>query len=85
MPSPFYKIHLLRRWLFNKKHAPLLITAGSIDNIIPAHLNHRNFKAYKTNGSVLDYKEFAGRNHNALGQPGWEADADYVLNWISKY
>lgn len=70
---------------FKKKHAPLLITSGSIDNIIPAHLNLRNFKAYQSNGSILEYKEFPGRNHHVLAQPGWEGDADYVLNWISRY
>jgi pimeloyl-ACP methyl ester carboxylesterase len=70
---------------FNKAHAPLLLTSGSLDNIIPAHLNNRNFKKYKRNGSVLEYKEFPGRNHHVLAQPGWEADADYVLNWIAQY
>jgi hypothetical protein len=59
-----------------------LITAGSEDDIIPAHLNRRNFKKYKKNGSVLDYKEFPGRNHFVLGQPTWKEDADYILDRI---
>ncbi|MGH7456622.1 MAG: alpha/beta hydrolase, partial [bacterium] len=67
---------------FAKPHAPLLITSGSMDNIIPAHLNRRNFEKYKKNGSVLEYKEFPGRNHFVLGQPTWKEDADYILNWI---
>jgi alpha-beta hydrolase superfamily lysophospholipase len=70
---------------YNKPHAPLLMTAGTWDNIIPAHLNRRNFNRYKKNGSVLEYKEFPGRNHFVLGQPGWESDAKYVLNWIRKH
>lgn len=65
---------------FDKPHAPLLLTAGSLDNIIPAHLNNRNYLRYKDNGSVLEYKEFTGRNHHTLAQPGWENDADYILN-----
>jgi pimeloyl-ACP methyl ester carboxylesterase len=69
---------------YKKPHAPLLFTAGSEDNIIPAHLNKRNYKKYKRNGSVLDYKEFEGRNHYVLSQPGWEGDADYNINWLSK-
>ncbi|WP_338869680.1 alpha/beta hydrolase [Spirosoma sp. SC4-14] len=69
---------------FAKPHAPLLLTSGSIDNIIPAHLNHRNYEAYKPSGSVLDYKEFAGRNHFVLGQPTWKEDADYILDWLKK-
>lgn len=69
---------------YKKPHAPLLFTAGSIDHIIPAHLNKRNFNRYRKNGSVLEYKEFEGRNHNVLGQPGWEGDADYIINWLNK-
>ncbi|MFT3794852.1 alpha/beta hydrolase [Flavobacterium sp.] len=68
---------------FKKQHAPLLITAGSEDNIIPAHLNYRNFKQYKQNGSVVNYKEFPGRNHFVLGQPTWKEDADFILEWLN--
>lgn len=32
---------------FKKPHAPLLITSGELDNILPASLNYRNYKAYK--------------------------------------
>jgi len=70
---------------FNQEHAPLLITAGDQDHIIPAHLNLRNFKRYKKNNSVLEYKEFKGRNHFVLGQPIWKEDADYILNWLSQH
>lgn len=69
---------------FKKPHAPLLITSGEIDNILPASLNYRNFKAYKDSGSVLDYKEFKGRNHFVLGQHTWKEDADYILDWLNK-
>jgi pimeloyl-ACP methyl ester carboxylesterase len=67
---------------FKKPHAPLLITAGDTDHIIPAHLNHRNYNAYETEGSVTDYKVFTGRNHFVLGQPTWKEDADYIYEWI---
>ncbi len=67
---------------FKKPHAPLLITAGDTDHIIPAHLNHRNFDAYETTDSVTDYKLFSGRNHFVLGQPTWKEDADFIHEWI---
>jgi len=70
---------------YDKPHAPLLITSGSDDNIIPAHLNNRNYNRYKQNGSVLDYKEFAGRNHFVLGQSTWKVDADFIIDWIEKH
>jgi len=68
---------------FAKSHAPLLFISGSIDHAIPAHLNLRNFKKYKKNESVLGYKEFPGRNHFVLGQPTWQENAEFILNWIN--
>lgn len=69
---------------FKKAHAPLLITSGDKDHIIPAHLNKRNFKRYKQNGSVTEYKEFPGRNHFVVGQPTWAEDAAYIHNWLQQ-
>lgn len=70
---------------YKKPHAPLLLTSGDKDTIIPAHLNKRNYKKYvKRNDSVLDYKEFEGRNHFVLGQSTWKEDADYILNWLDQ-
>lgn len=70
---------------FEKMHVPLLLTAGDKDHIIPAHLNFRNYKKYKRNGSVLDYKVFPGRNHFVLGQSTWNEDADFIMNWINRH
>lgn len=68
---------------FKKPHAPLLFIAGSIDHCIPASLNLVNKKRYTDQQSITDYKVREGRNHFVLGQPGWQEDADYILNWIS--
>lgn len=67
---------------YKKEHVPILFTSGSIDNVVPAHINYRNFKKYKTSTSVRHYKEFSGHNHFVLGQPGWERKAAYILNWL---
>ncbi|MCB0607863.1 MAG: alpha/beta hydrolase [Lewinellaceae bacterium] len=69
---------------FKKPHNPLLIISGSTDNIIPASLNYRNFKRYKQNGSVTEYKEFKGKNHFVVGLPTWREEADYILDWINR-
>jgi len=69
---------------FKKPHVPLLIISGSKDNIIPASLNLRNFKAYKTPGSVTEYKEFEGKNHYVVNLPTWKESADYILRWINE-
>ncbi|MCY1247482.1 hypothetical protein D9M72_608190 [compost metagenome] len=51
---------------------------------MPASLNYKNYKKYKNNGSVTNYKEFEGKNHFVLGLPTWKEEADYALNWIQK-
>jgi pimeloyl-ACP methyl ester carboxylesterase len=70
---------------FDKPHAPLLIIAGSADHTMPAHLSQRIFNRYnKKNGSITEYKEFAGINHYVLGLPTWKNQANYILEWIGK-
>ena len=68
---------------FRKPHPPLLLIAGSADNIIPASLIKSNYAKYKRSASVTDFKEFAGRTHFIIGQKGWEEIADYVLAWLN--
>jgi pimeloyl-ACP methyl ester carboxylesterase len=69
---------------FSLPHAPLLLTSGSDDHSIPASLNYSNYRKYRNNSSVTSYKEFEGRNHFVLGQPTWQEDADYILDWIKR-
>ena len=69
---------------FSRPHAPLLFLSGGTDRFIPASLNYTNYQKYADEGSVTDYKEFEGRNHFVLGQPGWEENADFITNWLTK-
>ncbi|HEY3386424.1 MAG TPA: hypothetical protein VGK46_07935, partial [Saprospiraceae bacterium] len=71
---------------FKKKHAPLLILGGTKDHIMPSTLSYRIFKRYsKTNGSVIEYKEYAGKNHYVVGPSTYKEYADYILNWIDAH
>lgn len=70
---------------FSKKHVPLLITAGSKDNVIPSHLSYRNYKKYKDNGSVLEYKEFGSSTHSILTQNDWKSEAGFISTWLEKH
>lgn len=69
---------------FKKPHPPLLLIAGSADNIIPASLNKSNHARYKLSPSETDFKEFAGRTHFIIGQDGWEEVAGFVLTWLNE-
>ncbi|RYE68004.1 MAG: alpha/beta fold hydrolase, partial [Rhizobiaceae bacterium] len=62
----------------SRPHEPLLLVAGEKDEIIPADLNEKNFKAYENTGSVTDFREFPNRGHYICGEPGWEEVAAYI-------
>ncbi|RFZ85154.1 alpha/beta hydrolase [Mucilaginibacter terrenus] len=68
---------------FTRPHAPLLITAGSTDHIVPAKLNYATYKKYRSQG-ITSFKEFEGRNHLVLAQPTWHEDAQYIYEWLNK-
>jgi pimeloyl-ACP methyl ester carboxylesterase len=67
---------------FKKAHVPLLFINGSIDHIIPTSLSKTNIKKYTDANSVVDFKEFEGRNHYTCNAPGWEEVATYINKWI---
>lgn len=69
---------------WDKPHNPLLIIAGSTDQIMPAAVNKKNFDKYKKNGSVTDFKEFEGANHSVLNLPTWKNHADYIADWLER-
>jgi pimeloyl-ACP methyl ester carboxylesterase len=68
----------------NDQRAPLLFIAGGVDHVMPASVNRSNFEHYKS-AAHTDYKEFEGRSHFTVGQPGWEDVADYALNWCNEH
>ncbi|KQM76243.1 hypothetical protein ASE74_19510 [Pedobacter sp. Leaf216] len=67
---------------FANPHQPLLFISGSEDRFIPASLNYTNYQKYTHQSSITAYKEFPGRNHFVLGQPGWKEIADYISSWL---
>jgi pimeloyl-ACP methyl ester carboxylesterase len=66
-----------------REHAPLLFVAGDQDRVIPEKLDKKNAEAYAPEAGVVDFKEFPGRGHFILGEPGWEEVASYVDGWLS--
>jgi pimeloyl-ACP methyl ester carboxylesterase len=69
---------------FDKPHAPLLITSGSNDKLIPASLSYNNYKKYANGNSVTEYIEFKAHTHLVFGVPTWREEADAILQWLQR-
>ena len=65
--------------------APLLFIGGEKDHIMPPSVNKSNAKHYEKSSAVTEYHEFPGRDHWTCAAPGWEAVADYALDWALAY
>ena len=61
--------------------APLLITAGGEDHVVPASLATSIANLYRSSTALTGYREFPGRSHFVGGEPGWEEEADFALEW----
>ncbi len=68
----------------NDERAPLLIIGGGVDHVVPAAVTQEAAGHYRKSKAVTAYKEFPGRSHYTLGQEGWEAVADYALDWAKQ-
>ena len=64
---------------------PLLVIGNDQDHTIPASVSKEAAKRLGKSRAVVDYKEFAGRPHFTAGAPGWEAVADYALEWANRH
>jgi pimeloyl-ACP methyl ester carboxylesterase len=65
--------------------APLLLIGGGSDHVVPAKISKKMADKYsKSSTAVTAYKEFEGRSHWTAGEPGWEAVADYAIEWVQQ-
>lgn len=69
---------------FSKPHNPILFIGGGSDAIFPSSLTTTLARKYKDRNSRVDLKIFQGKSHFICGEPGWEAVADYILDWYEK-
>ena len=66
----------------NDDRAPLLFIAGGNDHILPPVVQLENYeKNTKHSTAISAYRVFPGRSHFTCGEAGWEAVADFALNW----
>ncbi|MFG2195866.1 alpha/beta hydrolase [Streptomyces sp. NPDC048639] len=62
--------------------APLLFIAGSTDRTVPASVVRENHRRYRS--GTVELKEYAGRSHFTVGEPGWEGVLDHAIGWAEK-
>jgi pimeloyl-ACP methyl ester carboxylesterase len=65
----------------NDERAPLLLIAGGSDHVVPPAIDSSVAKHYAKSKAVTEYKEFPGRSHLTVLEPGWEEVADFALDW----
>ncbi|MGZ5296908.1 MAG: alpha/beta hydrolase [Actinomycetota bacterium] len=68
----------------NDGRAPLLIIAGEKDRTVPAAMNRANLKKYRHSNVATDLREFPGRSHWLIAEPGWEEVADHAIDWLGQ-
>ncbi|MGZ8641243.1 MAG: alpha/beta hydrolase [Actinomycetota bacterium] len=68
----------------NDGRAPLLIIAGEKDRTVPAAMNRANLKKYRHSNAATDLREFPGRSHWLIAEPGWEEVADHAIDWLGQ-
>jgi pimeloyl-ACP methyl ester carboxylesterase len=62
--------------------APLLMIAGSQDQVAPPAMVKANVRAYRNSLATTEYREFRGRTHCLIAQRGWQEVADYAIDWV---
>ncbi len=60
---------------------PILLIAGGDDHLVTAGYSRENAKLIGRSPATTAFHEFPGRPHFTTAVPGWEAVADYALDW----
>jgi pimeloyl-ACP methyl ester carboxylesterase len=78
--------HAATKVEFRKQNrAPLLVVGNDQDHTVPASVSKEAATRLGKGRATVDYKEFSGRPHFTTGAPGWEAVADYALEWATSH
>jgi pimeloyl-ACP methyl ester carboxylesterase len=65
--------------------APLLLTSGGRDQLIPSWINYKNYEEQKKQGhSTTDYKKFKDSNHLVFGQSECMDETEFIVCWLKR-
>lgn len=65
----------------NDARAPLLLMAGTEDRTVTASMVRATYAKQKRSKAVTEYREYPGKTHWIVAQPGWEEVADDAVAW----
>lgn len=63
------------------RRPPLLVIGGGDDVITSGPLCRAICRKQRASSRHSEYKEFPGRSHLIIAEPGWQEVADYALTW----
>ena len=69
----------------NASRPPLLLIAGGADHIVPPGAVRRTSSRYASEGVPADFREFPGRTHWIIAEPGWQEVAGAVEAWLADH
>jgi pimeloyl-ACP methyl ester carboxylesterase len=69
----------------NAARAPLLLTNAEHDRIVHPSMVRAAYRKHRRSSVLTAIKDFPGRSHWLLGEPGWEEVADYTLGWAREH
>lgn len=67
-----------------RRSQPLLLISGEKDRTAAPPLVKAAYRKQSKSPARTDFKEFPGRSHYLVAEPGWEEVADYVIDWATK-
>jgi pimeloyl-ACP methyl ester carboxylesterase len=67
----------------NDRRAPLLLIAGEQDRSIRASVVRATYRRHLRSVAETSFKQFSGRTHWLILEPGWEEVADYTIQWAA--
>ena len=67
-----------------KRTKPLLLVAGLNDRTVEPGMVRANYRRHQRAAAPVELREFPGRSHWLIAEPGWEEVADTVLDWVEK-
>ncbi len=64
-----------------KRTKPLLLVAGLKDRTVEPRMVRANYRRHQRAKAPVALREFAGRSHWLIAEPGWEEVADAAIGW----